>query len=78
MNPNSSDELVAPMDVDQTGGRKNLGRNYWKESTVTHAANKLTNVQHCILCGTETQLHNNGQPMCPKCCDSLEASPDVW
>ncbi len=81
MNPDSSvsstASAISPV-AGQTGERKNPGRNYRKENTVSHGVNKLTNVERCVLCGAETQLYNNGQPMCPKCCDSLEAGTDVW
>ena len=30
-------------------------------------------MDRCILCGVETHLYYNSQPMCPRCCDALEA-----
>ena len=29
-------------------------------------------MEHCTACGVETQLHVNGRPLCPKCCEAFE------
>ena len=29
-------------------------------------------MDRCILCGVETELYLNGQPVCPRCCDALQ------
>jgi len=74
MNTTGYDEFItsaiAPAEAASNRRRTNPGTNYREEN----AASIQTVMDRCAWCGAETQLYYNGQPMCPRCCDSQQAN----
>ena len=72
MNPYGFDEFItsaiAPVEAASNCRSKNPGTNYRGENTIPRV------MERCASCGAETQLYYNGQPICPRCCDTLVAN----